>query len=70
MAESFDVITIDSLETIHRLIFIHMFKDSYEEIFKQISKKEDDHNYEKELKELILEILNEKIKLLEDLTKN
>ena len=70
MAESFDVITIDSLETIHRLIFIHMFKDSYEEIFKQISKNEVDHNYEKELKELILEILNEKIKLLEDLTKN
>ena len=70
MAESFDVITIDSLETIHRLIFIHMFKDSYEEIFKQISKKEDDHNDEKELKELILEILNEQIKLVEDLTKN
>ena len=73
MAESSDIITIDSLEMVHKLVFIHMLKNSYElaeEIFKQYRKKEDDPNYEKELKELVFEILNEKINMLEDLIKN
>ena len=72
MADTSDIITIDSLKTVHKLVFIHMLKNSYElaeEIFKQNGKKEDDPNYEKELKELVFEILNEKINMMEDLIK-
>ena len=73
MAESSNIMTIHSIETIHKLAFKEMIKHSYqlaEDIFKQTGKKKDDPNYEKELNKLIFEILYEKIKLLEDLTKD
>ena len=73
MAESSNIITIHSIETIHKLAFKDIIKHSYElaeDIFKQTGKKKYDPNYEKELNKLIFEILCEKIKLLEDLTKD